>query len=267
MYSLTYEIHDYNEPGMPFIFYKGPGHGEGIRNWHVNMEVIYIIKGFLEVNCDGEYYECYPGDIFLVNSKKFHQIVGEEGTQVMVYIVDQGFCLDNGINVENIFFRNLIRDEKLNKLLFEVEELYYERDFSYRIAALRSKTLEFMMYLIMNHIQNEGEGYNKKSKIFETAVNYINANFNKPITLEEVAKKCYINKSHLSREFRKASGMTVFKYINTIRCMEANRRIKEGSDAGAAALGCGFENMSYFTRTYKKIIGELPSETKRKLKK
>ena len=230
------------------------------------MEVIYIMQGFLEVNCDDNHYECYPGDVFLVNSKKFHQIFGEKDTKVIVYIVDHDFCLNNGINVENIFFRDSITDENLNKLLFDIEDLYYDRKYPYRIAALRSKTLEFMMYLIKNHIQNEGEEYNKKGKLFETAVNYINMNFSKSITLEEIAKKCYVNKSHLSREFKKVSGMTVFEYINSLRCMEANLRIKGGAGIGAAAFECGFENMSYFARIYKKIIGELPSETKRKLK-
>ena len=50
-----------------------------------------------------------------------------------------------------------------------------------------------------------------------------------------------------------------------MRCKESKRLIKEGMSVSAAALSCGFENMSYFTKTYKKYMGALPSDGKKKV--
>ena len=57
--------------------------------------------------------------------------------------------------------------------------------------------------------------------------------------------------------------MTVIEYVNILRCKEAKRLISEGQSVSEAAIASGFNNLSYFTRTYKKYVGELPSSNKK----
>ena len=47
-----------------------------------------------------------------------------------------------------------------------------------------------------------------------------------------------------------------------LKVVEAKRLIESGMSVSAAALSCGFENMSYFSRTYKKYTGTLPSSVR-----
>ena len=64
----------------------------------------------------------------------------------------------------------------------------------------------------------------------------------------------------MSRDFKKYTGNTVFEYINISRCKTAATLIASGMSVSAAANECGFENLSYFSRTYKKYMGKLPSD-------
>ena len=94
---------------------------------------------------------------------------------------------------------------------------------------------------------------------------FIHQNIAQPLSVDEIASHLGICRSHLSREFHKITGMTIIEYINVLRCKEAKRYISEGNGVAAAAIAVGFNNLSYFTRTYKKYIGELPSENKKGL--
>ena len=51
------------------------------------------------------------------------------------------------------------------------------------------------------------------------------------------------------------------EYINAIRCNYAKRMISGGMSVSEAAFSCGYRNLSYFSKTYKKYFKMLPSET------
>ena len=63
--------------------------------------------------------------------------------------------------------------------------------------------------------------------------------------------------------FGKQYGMSPIQYRNLLRINRAAALLSEGScTVSEAAYACGFENIGYFCRYYKKITGETPMETK-----
>ena len=65
--------------------------------------------------------------------------------------------------------------------------------------------------------------------------------------------------------FSKQYGMSPIQYRNRLRITRAAEILSEGScTISEAAYACGFENIGYFCRYYKKITGETPLETKRR---
>ena len=94
------------------------------------------------------------------------------------------------------------------------------------------------------------------------AILYIRQNPGKDLSLDEIAKHVGLSKFYLSREFKKQTGQTLTTHINIVRCREARRLIEEGMSISSAAIACGFENLSYFSRTYKLLMGRLPSKEK-----
>ena len=88
---------------------------------------------------------------------------------------------------------------------------------------------------------------------------YIRKHLAERITLDEIAQHVGVNKHYLSREFKQIIGKTIFDTILLLRCTEAKRRLQEGMTVSEAAHACGFENLSYFTRAFKKYNQSLPS--------
>ena len=94
------------------------------------------------------------------------------------------------------------------------------------------------------------------------AIVYIRSNLGNKLTLEDIARNVYIDKYALCREFKKNTGQTVIEYINNYRCRTVAKMIKSGKTVAESALQCGFNNMSYFTKTFVKYYKILPSEYK-----
>ena len=80
--------------------------------------------------------------------------------------------------------------------------------------------------------------------------------------LDEVCSEIGVSKCYFCHIFKEVTGMTAIKMLNFIRCQEVKIVFfnSEGN-IWETAHKCGFENMSYFTKTYKLIMGELPSKT------
>lgn len=99
-----------------------------------------------------------------------------------------------------------------------------------------------------------------------TAVeNYLRENYKKRIVLEELADEFFINKYYLSRSFKKQYGISLWTYLLQLRITEAKTQLRFTDKAIAQiALDCGFEELNYFSRTFRKIEGISPSEYRRK---
>ncbi|MCM8710050.1 AraC family transcriptional regulator [Clostridium sp. SYSU_GA19001] len=99
------------------------------------------------------------------------------------------------------------------------------------------------------------------SPVIKKAVNYINLNFHKPISLNIIAENIHVNPSHLSRQFKKETKMTITEFINRKRIDEA-KFILEKNDTKITdiALMVGFENHNYFCTVFKQVTSLTPRE-------
>lgn len=84
------------------------------------------------------------------------------------------------------------------------------------------------------------------------------------ITVEEVASLSNLTKPAFCRYFKKATGTTFIGFLNQYRISQAKRLLLLGKNIGETCFSCGFESLSYFNRTFKKVTGENPSEFKKR---
>ncbi|WP_105615681.1 helix-turn-helix domain-containing protein [Vallitalea okinawensis] len=105
------------------------------------------------------------------------------------------------------------------------------------------------------------------SSIVKMAVNYINLHLEHKISLKYIAEKIHTNPSHLSRQFKKETMMTITDYINKKRVEEAKLYLeRENSSITDIALMVGFSNLNYFTKVFKKVTSLTPSEYIKEMK-
>ena len=103
---------------------------------------------------------------------------------------------------------------------------------------------------------------NRSFDAVKCTIKFIRTNYERKISLDEVAKNAFMDKYTLSREFKKVTGQTIVQYINSYRCKKAAEYIISGCSVSESARICGFTNMSFFTKTFKLCMGKMPSKYK-----
>lgn len=144
-----------------------------------------------------------------------------------------------------------------------------------RIAELNNKTgfdsvLELMsilhdlstsrnMRILSDASFNATEHFSYSSRRIEKAFEYMNENFDKSITLSEVAKLANMSEVSFSRFFKQRTGSTFIDSLNEIRLGHASRILIETTqNISEVAYDCGFNNISNFNRIFKKKKGCTP---------
>lgn len=108
--------------------------------------------------------------------------------------------------------------------------------------------------------------YNKKETDRLTRINhYIKENYTQKITLNKVAGIAHLNNAAFCRYFKKMTKLTFVEYLNHFRINEAKRLLLTDNNVSQTCYACGFESLSYFNRTFKKVTGENPLHYKQRM--
>ncbi|UCD60225.1 MAG: helix-turn-helix domain-containing protein [Flavobacteriaceae bacterium] len=93
---------------------------------------------------------------------------------------------------------------------------------------------------------------------------FIDENYQRKIELKEVASYSNLSKEAFCRYFKEATGRPFMSFLNQYRISQAKRLLMKGHNISETCYECGYESLSYFNRTFKKITAENPSDFKKK---
>ncbi|MEE1026127.1 MAG: AraC family transcriptional regulator [Acutalibacteraceae bacterium] len=235
-------------------------------NWHHNLEIQLCCEGSGFVILDGVRTEIGVGDIVAVNCNTIHFTGTDDYIKYHCIIINNDFCENSGIDCSDIQFENVFKNPVIMNSIIQTVETYKNPDDVCYKAKLKYLILKILIEIRTYHTNSISVSkYDiKYFKEVKDTIVYIQNNYNKKITLEELAKETYIDKFSLSKKFKEFTGITVVTYINNYRSKQALLMIQKGEQIGDAARICGFNNISFFTKTFKKYSGNLPSFYKKK---
>jgi AraC-like DNA-binding protein len=104
----------------------------------------------------------------------------------------------------------------------------------------------------------------KEQQRIQKIYHYIETNYQKQIDVNEVAAFCHLTTAAFCRYFKKATHYTFTEFINRFRINQAKKILMQQKTVTEACYETGFESISYFNKTFKKITGENPSVFRRK---
>lgn len=105
-----------------------------------------------------------------------------------------------------------------------------------------------------------------KQKIVKQSMEYIEQHFGDAIIVADIAKEIGTSVSYLSRIFKEYTGETIIRTINQKKVVSAKKYLKETDmKIYEVADTLGFENVTYFSRFFKKHVGMSPKEYKEKM--
>ncbi|MDT0538510.1 AraC family transcriptional regulator [Croceitalea sp. P059] len=102
----------------------------------------------------------------------------------------------------------------------------------------------------------------KEQKRIRKIYAFIDERYQTKISVDEVAALCNLTKPAFCRYYKKATGNTFIEFLNQYRISQAKRLLLKGKNVSEACYDCGFESLSYFNRSFKKVTGQNPSEFK-----
>jgi AraC-like DNA-binding protein len=125
-----------------------------------------------------------------------------------------------------------------------------------------SKSLRLLNKLMPMRDFTESEG-----KRMAQVMSFILAQGHRNVQLQEVADVAIMSKEAFCRFFKERTGKTFTEFLNQIRIQQACQLLLEGDlSISQIAFQVGFQNLSYFNRTFRKLQSETPKEFREKLR-
>ncbi len=285
--DVAYESHEKYTEDFPFIFHKdiikggepeddvaiifrnGERHyyAAGRTNWHKNIELLYFFDGEGELHAGNTTYKTHKNELYVINSNDLHSVSSPSYTSYYCLIIDRNFCRQNDCAVEKLRFLNEDpANETLSRLFAAVVRAFDAED-ALRDLKIKSTVLSLLCELATAHASpTEVSIRTEKNAIpIKTALHYIEENLTKRLTLADVASAAGMSKYYFANAFRRAVGCTCIDYINSMRCHLAQSLLAKGEHTvSEVCYLCGFENLSYFSRTFHRYMGMLPSACRKK---
>lgn len=144
-----------------------------------------------------------------------------------------------------------------------------ENEFIKKLPFHRAETsalLKSVLSQLARNAENSDTG-NKRFNV-EEIVSYIQKHYREPLTNEGLSKIFHYHPNYLTSEFKKRMGSPIHKYILETRILKASSMLESGyNNLNEVALLCGFSDMNYFSRYFKKMLGVSPSRFAKSRKK
>ncbi len=222
-------------------------------NGFPNYQIFLVSNGNGVLKVNNHCYNLMKGDMFYIGKNIPHEYWGTNKDFQTSYLSFFGDGFENikkYYNIEDFGVyhnKNILPFEAQLTSLFENFEMQYELSFLCA-SALVTVTAFF------------DEACKKKYSPIERVCKYIETNYFKMLTLDDILVYFPFSKSKLCHDFKKEYKMSIFEKIMETRLKNARYMIKSNPDIklGTVASSCGFNNTSYFCKVYKKFYGESP---------
>lgn len=245
--------------------------------------VAIMLSGKKVLHIGSEKFEFLPGSVFMV-APEIPMTIDLPGASLSEPTLCLTLTIDRNIILKQIeiLLKNklatqahkqiqYLKDHE-NYLLFEEKSIY---NVSQRIATLAQEknqdyetimqiaTSELIVRLSQTHscelllksakVQNVSDNFSK-------AVDHINANYTKPISIQTLCSIACVSKAVLFRKFKTAFGLTPVDYISQKKVEAAKRMLDSETHYTVKhiSLECGFNTESYFNQVFKRNTGTTP---------
>ena len=165
-----------------------------------------------------------------------------------------------GEDAVNRLLTKVFRDRMRALTLQEAEELSFYEEIRRRWF-LEDK----LAYLSERLDALSGNMYTGSHPEIRSAIQYIRGNYDKDISLGEIAAEVGLSENYFSNLFKQETGENLTMYVNKIRIEEGTKMLDTSSlKVYEIAEKVGFRNTTYFSTTFRKITGMTVSEYKNK---
>lgn len=254
--------------------------------WRIifDYELIFVDGGGCRLTVNGTEYLCKKGDVIFIKPNVEHRFDSLPGSSFIQPHVHFDLCTDNKSESVYICYktyseltereRELVRNDIIDfdiptvftpespsyfrVQLLEVIELFKRREPFYQL--LTKQKMLGLLYLVFSRFDKSKETCGAAPSLDMLNIkSYIDGNYTQRITLNHLAGRFYINKYCLEAEFKKQFGITVIKYLNSVRFEKACAMLTGDMSISEIYEALGFDNIYSFSRFFKNMCGSSPT--------
>jgi AraC-like DNA-binding protein/quercetin dioxygenase-like cupin family protein len=243
-------------------------------HWHSEIELIRVLSGVLHVRLNQEAYRVQAGGTIFVNPETLHQAYPEDCVyECLVFHPDFIPALDDdsksfmeGIkNLEYIIQAH--QADPSEPLAIDIHNLFDIMETSTPGSKLRvigalyqlfGDVMDQKLYQIAETLPPSAD---KKLPKLKTVLSFIRGNYQSAISLEDIARAAGMSRKYVCSFFKEMTAKTPMEYLKLYRIERAARKlITTDMSVTEVALSCGFNDFSYFIKTFKQIKGTTPAK-------
>ncbi|RHV06403.1 helix-turn-helix domain-containing protein [Firmicutes bacterium OM07-11] len=239
-------------------------------HFHQNLEIVYVLEGSVEVQIEPETYNLKKGDFLLINANKRHSWrATEEKILLASFQINFTMLAEYMGTNQLLFWCNTTADknesyEQLKRVLDQMLNRFYDKE---KEGAIYLNSIYYeAIYLLVAYFMIKADDVRMKenftpdnSRIFEIQ-NYVQANYQKQLSLNDLAQKLYLSNAYLSKYIKKHFGLSFLEYVNNIRLFHAvDELLYSEKKITRIALDNGFPTTAAFNKAFKEIYNMTPS--------
>lgn len=245
-------------------------HFQGIMQKFPNHFHEYYVIGFIEngqrhLTCKNMEYTIAPGDLLLFNPRDSHTCEQIDGKtldyrciNVQPEIMRKAVLEITGENYLPYFTSQVVFHSELVTQLKELHLMIMQEEKDFR----KEEILFFLLEQLIEEYTEQDKLLPKSEQSIETETicEFLEKNYMKNITLNDLSRLTGLSKYYLLRSFTKEKGISPYCYLETIRIDKAKKLLEQGVLPIDVALLSGFTDQSHFSNFFKKFIGLTPKQ-------
>lgn len=248
-------------------------------HWHPEWEAVYILEGSCTVAAGQQKQVLNAGDGFFINSGVLHGCWDLENSGCIFHSIVFHPRLVGG-SLDSIIHLNYVLPLMENPA---IELIPLSRAVAWQQEALNAieqgwqafvradtghefsvrEVLSRLVLLIWEHIPSAHSSADRKAirdgARIKTMLSHIHENYGNELTVSQIAAAAAVSESECLRCFHTAIGSTPIQYLKQYRIQQAASLIRStGRKIADIAHECGFQDMSYFTKSFREQYGTTP---------
>lgn len=283
------ELVEHGSPMFPIACYLDSWKKEYTPwHWHKEMEIVLVKEGDVTVAIGSEKMVLHAGDGYFANMGILHGAWNAGGGPCYFHVLVFHPRLVGG-SLDSIYWQKylqpLIQEGALPCYFFRGEREWDRQIMAYAEQAWQAyvagepgyewevrAALSRFIFSLQDKCRIRKNRYSNKnmrdSLRIKAMLQYIQDHYVEEISSEQIAASAAVSESEALRCFRGTIGTTPIQYVKRFRVQKAVELL-ETTDLKVQEVGerCGFQDMSYFARTFRKVQGCTPTEYRNKNEK
>jgi len=243
-------------------------------HWHVEFELIRILEGTFHISIDGREFTAVKGSSILIPAGCLHSGIPQDCMYECI-VYDMNMLLKEN-DVSRKYIKQIINHQLNLDTYFDPSYSNIHRIIWILFDALASRKpgyqllVQGSLYQLFGTILSEGYYHtdpvqtpldHRRMKQLKQVLEYIEEGYASPINLEDLSRITGMSRKYFCRFFREMTHRTPIDYLNYYRIERACvRLIITDLPITEIAFSCGFNDLSYFIKTFRKYKQMAPKQ-------